>query len=89
MRCLVLSAETADIVCAVQDGFFYLMEEMRCRMSADVRTRRYDRALQLFAQRLTERLVRNTDTYRPVFHNQVWRQMPRIGVNEGERLFIL
>jgi hypothetical protein len=43
MRTVILSAETADIVCAIQDSLLYLMKKMRRRVTADIGGSRYDR----------------------------------------------
>jgi hypothetical protein len=43
VRAVIVSAETADIVCTIEDSLFYLMEEVRCRMTTDIGGRRNDR----------------------------------------------
>ena len=85
MGCLIVPSEPADVVCAVEDSLFYLVEEPGCRVSADVGTRRNQRSFELCAQGLAEQLVGDPDADTAVLCDQVRCQVPRVGVDDGHR----
>ena len=86
---VILAPEAAYIIGSVQDGVFYLVEETRRRMSADVRRGGDNRMLQLLAQRLAERLSGDADADAAVSGNEVRRQVPGIRIDDGQRFCII
>ena len=88
MRSLIVAPEEAHIIRSFAHFLRYFFIEMRRGLSADIGGSRDDRSFELCAECFAERLIRDSDTDRSILGDQVWRQVPCIGVNKGKRLAI-
>ena len=86
VRCLIVAPEEAHIIRSFAHFLRYFFIEMRRGLSADIGGCRDDRSFELCAEGFTEGLGGDPNTDRTIFGNEVLSQMPRIGVNECERL---
>ena len=86
MRSLIVAPEEAHIIRSFAHFLRYFFIEMRRGLSADIGGSRDDRSFELCAERFAEGLIRDSDTDRSILGNQVWRQVPCMGINDRQRL---